>query len=86
MLDFYKRAWQILFPVFAVLLVGMIQMIISLSDKWYMPLTVISLAIISLLIFIIALTCFIKDYLEAHRKDKESKAPSVYEKRGFDKL
>lgn len=86
MLEFYKRAWQVSFPVFAALLVGMVQVVIFLSDRWYMPFMAISLAALALLFLVIALTCLVEDYQEARRKDKEVKAPSVYEKRGIKSL
>jgi len=81
-LDFYKRSWQVLFPVFAVLAGIVVQVIIFLNEKWYMPLLAISLAVLSLIFFIWALICYVKDFNDTRRRKKEAEAPSVYEKRG----
>lgn len=83
MLDFARRTWKIFIPAFAVLIVGSVSALIWLDGKWYHYLISISLAILALIALIIGLIAFIYDFKDTHRKDKEAKAPSVYEKEGL---
>ena len=37
MLEVYKRAWHVFLTLFAVFLLGAVQIVIYLGEKWYMP-------------------------------------------------
>jgi len=86
MLDFYRRAWYILGLLFATFLAASIQLLIYLDqtqhpNSYILPIA-IALASFAFVTFILTMICLLKDYRESRRKDKEAKAPSVYEKRG----
>lgn len=83
MLDFYRRTWQVFVGPFIAVLIGSIQVLIFLNDKWYMPLIVIPLAVLSIFLLVIVIICYVKDAKETHRKHKEANAPSKYEKEGI---
>ena len=86
MLDFYKRIWQIFIPVFGALLVGVVGTIIWLDDRWYMPLMAITLTAIAIIFLAFGLISLINDFKDSRRREKEAKAPSVYEERGLHSL
>jgi len=73
MLDFYRRAWQAFLAGFLVALGLCIQVIIYLTDKWYIGILVISLAILALICLIVALMGLYYDYLDARKKAKQEK-------------
>jgi|WetSurMetagenome_2_1015567.scaffolds.fasta_scaffold121874_3 hypothetical protein len=79
MLELVRRIWITFLSVFAVLAVGGCAPLYYLDGKKYQLLLSIvlwSLALICLVVAIIALTNDIKD---TRKKDKEAKAPSIYE-------
>jgi len=81
MLELYKRCWQIFIPAF-VGLSGLAVTTWILFDDYRIPVTIILLILASVCL-VIGIIAFVYDIKDARRKDKEAKAPSVYEKRGL---
>jgi heme/copper-type cytochrome/quinol oxidase subunit 2 len=73
MLDFYRRVWQAFLAGFLVALGLCVQVIIYLTDKWYMSVLFISLAILALICLIVALIGLYFDYRDARKKNREGK-------------
>jgi len=73
MQEFSKRCWQVFFPLFVAFLLGSLQSLLWLNDKWYQNLVSISLASLALVSLVIAITAFVYDIRDIRKKDKERK-------------
>lgn len=82
MLELYKRAWQVFFPLFAVFIGLALNGWIFLKN-YHVPITII-LLFFALICLVIGIITFVYDIRDARRKDKKAKAPSGYEKGGGD--
>ncbi len=78
MLDFYRRRWRVFFAGFLTSLGLCIQVIIFLSDKWYMNDLAISLGILTLICLIVALIGIYYDCQDFRREAKKIKAEKMY--------
>jgi len=76
MLEVYKRALQVFFPLFGLFLLGAVQTYIFMED-YRIPVTII-LLILAMISLIIATITFIYHIKDARRNDKEVKKESDY--------
>ena len=78
MLDFCRRRWKAFFAGFLTSLGLCIQVIIVLSDKWYMNALAISLGVLALICLIVALIGVYYDCQDFRREAKKIKADKMH--------
>ena len=77
MLDFYRRVWQ----AFLAACIGSVGIAAYLFKDYRVGFII--MLIVSLICLVVTLIGLYYDYRDARRKDKEAKAPSIYEKKGI---
>lgn len=71
--QYARRIWSILIPVFFVILLGMVQVLITLDGKWYQSLVLIILGIVSLICLVIAIVALTYDTKTTFREHRSRK-------------
>lgn len=74
MIELYKRCWQVFLPLFAIFLIGILQVFYYLDEYKYQGVVIAILLILAVICLIIGITAFVYAIKDARRKDRESKA------------
>ena len=73
MQEFSKRCWQVFFPLFVAFLLGSLQSLLWLNDKWYQNFVSISLAFLALVALVISVIAFVYDFKDTRKKEQKDK-------------
>jgi len=79
MLELHKRCWQVFFPLFAVFLLGGLQVFYYLGEYKYQELIIVVLFILAVICLIIGINAFVYDIKDARRKEREYEAKKMHE-------
>ena len=79
MLELSKRCWQVFLLLFALFLLGGLQVFYYLDEYTYQGVIIAILLILAVIYLIIGIAALVYDFKDARRKDREPKAAKVHE-------